>query len=165
MTPWSEALVDVLNAASSAGITWWVSATVLCAAILGAVWTKRQELTEMSIPALRTLGGLVTFFLISIIGFGVAMVWYTWELGSELQRSCALVVELGHCTVSGMAKVKWAHVVGFTIGTSSFVVYTIGWFILWSSIRSSLSTAKTRAKPDIKDENVPADEVKPDIDT
>ena len=76
--------METLRVLGQVCMTWWVSATLLCASILGLSWSRRQEIRRAGRIATHALFGLVTIFFISICCFGVAMIMAAQRLGTAL---------------------------------------------------------------------------------
>ena len=75
-------LMETIRVLGQICMTWWVSATVLCATILGLSWSRREEIKRAGRLATHALFGLVTLFFVSIIGFGIAMIVASQRLAS-----------------------------------------------------------------------------------
>lgn len=142
VSPLTAELMESLRAAGAIGMTWWVSSTVLCAAILGGVWSQREDLRRLRSATLRWLNGLVILFFTSIVLFGVTMIWFSATLGAELVVACR-APELT-CGTAASAW-GWASTLGFLIGTTSFVGYLFAWVLAWRTI-TTLAPSRTRRR-------------------
>jgi hypothetical protein len=130
----ADHLFDLLELIATLGMTWWVSATVLCASIIWGVWTKRGDLRGFRAGARHGFFALVLSFLLSVMVFGVVLISITNGLGTELERVCTIDVSSGGCGSNDASSLKVAMVWGFAIGTSSFLVTTIAWIGVWFEI-------------------------------
>ena len=125
----SSELFETLRIIIEVSMTWWVSSTLLCATILGFTWTKREEVREAGDIAFHGAFLLVTVFFVSICLFGVALWRAIKELGARLREACEL--PSGTCAVEDADLLSSSTQVGVTIGTSSFVLFTVGWIAAW----------------------------------
>lgn len=105
-------------------MTWWVSATVLCATIVGVTWTKRDEIIKAGRGAVVLLFSLGLVFFISICGYGVTAI-----RGAVLIRDALLGVcgPGAACTQADAESICSTAIWGIGIGTTSFVIFAITW--------------------------------------
>jgi hypothetical protein len=145
-------LFDVLQMIATVGMTWWVSATVLCASIIGGVWVRRRDLRGFGRVPRHGFFILVFVFICSVIAFGLVLICASMGLGSDLQQACVAIRRSDGCSASDASTLQSGMVWGFAIGTSSFVVTGIAWIGVWIEIsrtanrRSSQLEPKTRAE-------------------
>jgi len=126
----AEQLLETLRAIAPVLMTWWVSSTALCAAIIGALWANRRKVASVSHGALNALFGLVLVFFVSISVFGVLATWAATSLGLALGTACA-AASSAVCTVGDAAVLTTGIAVGVAIGTTSFIIATIAWISAW----------------------------------
>jgi hypothetical protein len=131
MTSRADHLFGLLEMLASIGMTWWVSATVLCAGIVGAVWVRRQELRKMRRSVRHGFFVLVFLFLVSVIVFGVVLITFTQGLGANLEDACKIVEKGGGCSPADATLIRSSMKWGYGIGTTSFIGALIAWVILW----------------------------------
>ncbi|QXT62823.1 hypothetical protein [Tessaracoccus palaemonis] len=81
-------LGETLRVLIQVAMSWWVSTTVLCASILGALWVKRKDVKNAGKRAVRWLFGVVAVFFGSIIAFGFVAASTAGGLGKQLQAAC-----------------------------------------------------------------------------
>jgi hypothetical protein len=121
---------ETLRTLMQISMTWWVSATVLCASILGASWVRRRDIRKAGPLTTRWLFGSVTMFFLTIVAYGVTSAVSVADLGNQLQIACDATP--GRCTPGYAALMSSRMQIGLWIGTSSFILYTIAW--VWAGV-------------------------------
>lgn len=128
-----EMTYDILNTIAGTGMTWWVSATVLCATILGVTWSKREDLKKVEGWWFHSLFALVMLFFLSICVFGVYNTIHARAAGDAYVDACIQ----GHqsvCLAGDARQFAEAVPVGVGIGTTSFIIYSLAWIGAWIAI-------------------------------
>lgn len=120
--------METLRVLGQVCMTWWVSATLLCATILGLSWSRRDDIKRAGRLATHALFGLVTLFFVSICCFGIAMIGASRRLGLALEAACG---PESACLPSDAAAMRSAITVGVAIGTTSFFLFALAWVIAW----------------------------------
>lgn len=147
-------LMETLRVLGQASMTWWVSATVLCAAILGLSWSHREEIRRAGRWATHALFGLAMIFFISICAFGVAMMVASVRLGGALMEACARIADpvTASCLPSDAEALRWTITVGVGIGTTSFILFALAWMVAWLAIvREVDATPMSNAVTEVAD--------------
>ena len=130
--------IQSLNTIATVGMTWWVSSVVFCGSILAGVWLKRQEVAHAAYFGwLRVILG---FFFFSVVIFGIWLAVVAQGIDAE---SRALISQIGGRDV-GVSWMSLGITVGVLIGTTSFVLVTAMWFVLWRSIEREHRGAQGR---------------------
>lgn len=125
-------LMETLRVLGQACMTWWVSATLLCATILGISWSRRQDIGRAGRWATHALFGLVTVFFFSICSFGVVMIMGTARLGAALVDACTVPPPaVSVCLASDAQALTSTISVGIGIGTTSFILFALAWVGAW----------------------------------
>ncbi|WP_424348131.1 hypothetical protein [Kocuria sp. CH-021] len=137
MSARSTELFGFINMLGTAGMTWWVSATVLGATVIGALWIKKTDVKSMSRFKQRALFWLVSALLFTIFAFGLFCIWASREIGSNLVDACSFNESPDHCTIEDAKLTMNVMTIGFGLGTTSFLIYMLGWFIAWSELPKS----------------------------
>lgn len=118
--------LEYLGTLTSSSMLWWVSAVVFCGSIISATWIKREEIREFrSAQAFFTI---LSLFFLSIILYGA---WIIYTVNRLQEESLAISTELGKTMdIFQFQALK----IGVGIGTTSFVLVLIAWFIIWVSL-------------------------------
>ena|SRR5689334_12176760 len=109
-----------LDTTASVGMSWWVSGIVFCATLLAGCWLKRD--TVIQVPFFRLFCVTLSVFYVSVVGFGMFMIWQARQLALEVQAIIHTDAGAPFRTVE----------YGYAIGTTSFVLITCCWFGLWA---------------------------------
>jgi cytochrome bd-type quinol oxidase subunit 2 len=134
MTSRADQLFATLEMIASLGMTWWVSATVLCAGIVGSVWVKRKEVRQISEGVRRKFSYLIFSFFCTVILFGVVLMVVTAGTGVGLVEACKQVDRSGGCKAVDAYLLWICMVLGLMIGTTSFVAVAKAWTMMWRHI-------------------------------
>lgn len=122
--------METLRVFGQVAMTWWVSATVLCATIIGISWARRAEIRHAGMWAINGLFGIAAVFFLSICSFGVAAIWGIWKLGRALIEACSL--SAGRvCVASDAIALRSTLAIGTAIGTTSFILFFMAWCAAW----------------------------------
>jgi hypothetical protein len=109
-----------MNTAATASMAWWTSSVLFSGAIIGGVWSKRNELAKW--PHLRTLRTLLSVFFGSIVAYGFALLIYLEvlrrDLAHLLNAPTPFDTEIRTFQASAL------------LGTSSFVIVLYTWLRL-----------------------------------
>lgn len=128
-----EMAYEVLSTIASTGMTWWVSATVLCATILGATWSKRDELKKVEGWWFHSLFALVALFFVSICVFGVWNTRFAMAARDAYVNACFSGSQ-AVCLADEAGGFGTTVAVSVGIGTTSFIIYLIAWIGAWVAI-------------------------------
>lgn len=120
--------LQALNTIGTVGITWWVSSVVFCGTVLGTIWVKRSEIARAEFFGLLRM--VLGFFFISIVAFGVWIAIAAFQVDDEIS---AILEQLGSLNTT-MSWQAIAIIVGTLIGTTSYLLVTSTWFVLWRAI-------------------------------
>lgn len=123
-----EQKLQLLNTIANVGMLWWVSSVVFCGSILGAIWINRHEVAGA--PFFGWLSVLLGVFFFSIVLFGVCMIIATGAIRYEVESIIEAVDLAKHSRHVGFLTVQ----IGYAIGTTSFLIVTIIWALLWKTI-------------------------------
>lgn len=115
----AELIFNLFNALGAVGMTWWVSAIVLCSAVIGGAWAFRNDLREMSPATMLQALNLVRWFFYSIVTFGTMVILGCIWLGINLNSAYA---DSGACRGGDALIITVMTVGGYAIGTSSFLL-------------------------------------------
>lgn len=107
---------------------WWVSATGLCALLLGGVWLKREELGTSTSAVRNGIAILIGGFLLSVVLYGGHIVLATRTMTAEVQGLCPPSDVL--CKMTFATEFRTVGI-GVAIGTSSFVLALMAWVAVW----------------------------------
>lgn len=119
--------IEFLNTYAEVSMLWWVSSVVFCAAIIGAVWRFRDDLTKVeSRFALHFFALTVAVFFASIVIYGIFTVSFSRTLRAEV---VSILDELGVAPYR-IFEYKAFGILG-GIGTTSFVLVLVIWLGLW----------------------------------
>ena len=122
-----EQKLQLLNTIAVVGMTWWVSSIVFCGSALGVIWLKRHEIA--SAPFFGLLGIFLGVFFASIVLFGIWMVVATGILQSET------LAVLNDLNIKNQKHIGFLAVqIGYAIGTTSFIIVTVSWVVMWRTI-------------------------------
>lgn len=125
----------VFDMFANIGMSWWVSGVVFCGTILAGCWIKRE--TIICIPYFHLFCTTVSVFYISIVFFGFFMSYHTARLGADI---ASLLIAAGHPDPT--SRTEFACITyGYIIGTSSFILISLCWFILWRILADLRRTA------------------------
>jgi hypothetical protein len=122
------AKLETLRSLGDTGMLWWVSSSALVAAILGAVWLKREAFDEGKNRLLAFwLCFLVWWFIASIVIYGVRALRAVDALHEDVRALC-ISAEI-ECTDLFDTDFSMAYS-GYRIGTSTFVIALIAWTLM-----------------------------------
>jgi len=136
-----EQKLELLNTIANVGMTWWVSSIVFCGSALGAIWLKRHEIAAA--PFFGWLGLFLGVFFVSIVLFGVWMVIATSILQSETNAILEALKIVKHKNHIGFLAVQ----LGYALGTTSFIIVTIIWVVMWRTISNEHKKSLANKKP------------------
>lgn len=132
----STELFGLVNMLGTAGMTWWVSATVLGATVIGVIWTKKDEIHAIEHRRRRLLFQLLSAFYGTILAFGALCVYASWAITRKLIEACSLIDSPDHCTAEDANITMQVLMSAFGLGTTSFIIYIVGWIIVYREIKS-----------------------------
>jgi hypothetical protein len=124
----AQALMENLRVLSQICITWWVSAAVVGASILGLSWSRRADIKAAGRIATHALFGMTTLFFLSGCSFGIAMIAAAQQFGDALAGACG---PDSACLPSDADAITSAITIGVAIGTTTFFLFAVAWVIAW----------------------------------
>lgn len=122
-----ETRISSLQNIMNVGMLWWVSAVTICTTTLGYVWLKQDELKEF--PYLKWFGGFISTFFISIVIFGMWIIYSVYNLHVEIIKLSSML-DLPSFLFTEFVSTE----VAVGIGTTSFIFFTVAWFVMWRHI-------------------------------
>lgn len=132
-------ILETMRTLGTICMTWWVSATVLCATILGLAWAKRADLRQARPAAMHGLFAIGFIFFASIVLFGIVIIEISTSFGRKLRDAC-LASSQTTCATSDAKTFTRALQWGVGIGTSSFAFCCIAWIVAWIEVARTQQT-------------------------
>jgi hypothetical protein len=132
----ADHIVGLFHTFAQVNMAWWVSATALIGSLLGGVWLKRDRLAEAGKVAVHAVCTLGAFFIGSVVGYGILMIYAARGLRNDLHLACA---ETGAACAERLDAFFEVAPVALMIGTSSFVISLALWFGMWVRISREIS--------------------------
>jgi hypothetical protein len=140
------AKLETLRSLGDTGMLWWVSSSALVAAILGAVWLKREAFDGAKDRLLAfSLSLLVWWFIASIVYYGVRASRAVNALHEDVRAICRSAGI--DCANLFQSDFSMAYD-GYRIGTSTFVIALIAWSLMTYKLVVKASNSPSTVEPE-----------------
>lgn len=150
LAPLLEHKLAFIDTLAQIGMTWWVSSVVFCGSTLAGVWLKHAELV-LHPRLFRWIQNALTWFFLSIVLFGIFIMWQAQALKNETRELVQLIksTQPANAPSYSGALTEFDTVIwGMCLGTTSFVLVLLAWIVLCNWIRSSVkSRRKKQSEP------------------